>query len=72
MKAFLRAVVILSKSLNRIARALEGLLELYRLDCRARGIEVYAPSKNAKDDEITISYDVKMPSGPSDYRDFWR
>lgn len=66
MKAFLKAVIILSKALRRIAGALEGILELYRLDCRARGIEIYAPSKNKLDDEIMISYDVKGPESNSD------
>lgn len=69
MKGFVKAVIILAKSLNRIAKSLEGLLELYRLKCSSEGIEVYQKSKNPHDDEVVISYGSAQPVSPLE---FWR
>jgi len=64
MKPFLKAVVILSRSLGRIAIALEGILELYRADCSSRGVQIYHPSENKLEDSVEISYGAKIPSSP--------
>jgi len=69
MKPFIKAILLLAKVLGRIAKSLEEILELYRLDCQLRGIYIVKPSKNKHEDEVEISYGVKEPASSLD---FWR
>lgn len=63
MKKFSRAILLFAfqfRSLARIARSLESMLDLYSLDCASRGIIM--GEKNPKYDEVEIAYGVPPPS----------
>lgn len=59
-----RAILLFAKSLHRIAKALEGIETLYRMDCEARGI--VEPQKGVHD-MVEVSYDSK----PEALEDIW-
>lgn len=63
MKRLTRAVLLFAiqfRSLARIARCLESMLDLYRADCAARGVMLGIP--NPPRDEVEIAYGAPPPS----------
>lgn len=56
MWAFIRTLRLFTKSLTRIASALESIRDLYRVDLESRGIRLTDPSIS---DEIEVMYSAR-------------
>lgn len=59
-----RAILLFARSLNRIAKSLEHIETLYRMDCEARGI---VETQKGVHDMIEVSYESK----PETLEDIW-
>lgn len=71
MKRLTSAVILFAfqfRSLGRIARCLESMLDLYRADCASRGVML--GMKNPPRDEVEIAYGEKLPSERSEAEEY--
>lgn len=59
MWAFAKALLLVARYIRRIAVALEGLLELYELDLRSRGIFRVEKNLAPADRAVEISYGAR-------------
>lgn len=77
MKRLSRAILLFAfqfRSLGRIARCLESMLELYTADCLARGVQL--GMKNPPRDEVEIAYglppeQVRVKTEEEEYLEEW-
>lgn len=60
LTAFGRILLAFTRPNRRIARALEELVSLYKLDLQSRG--VYYPQPPSKADKVEIMYGAKAPN----------